>query len=100
MIKYEKFKENFHESTNGYKKILKIKDIDMKNFFVRYFKEINHPRANAISKESIKPQRHEMSWRTAKVLDLAENYQKIEFKVHTDHAYKAMQTIQKRLKEY
>ncbi|CAI9271386.1 unnamed protein product [Lactuca saligna] len=27
--KYEKFKENFHESTNGYKKILNIKDIDM-----------------------------------------------------------------------
>ncbi|CAI9268842.1 unnamed protein product [Lactuca saligna] len=100
--KYEKFKENFHDSTNGYKKILNIKDIDMvffpvvksahifvivfnlkkpsieildnsavegdyegkygvimkplKNLFVRYFKEINHPRANAISKESIKPQ--------------------------------------------
>lgn len=129
--------------------------------FVRYFKEINHPRANAISKESIKPQRLEMSWRTvknkvdcgvfamrhmetymgqplskwkpglhkenavqqttleklrqryahimltseinmlkAKVLDLAEKYQKVEFKVRTDHAYKAMQTIQKRLKEY
>nr|KAJ0193984.1 hypothetical protein LSAT_V11C800443470 [Lactuca sativa] len=205
--KYEKFKENFHYSTNGYKKILNIKDIDMvfflvvksahifvivfnlkkpsieildnsavegdyegkygvimkplKILFVRYFKEINHPRANAISKESIKPQRLEMSWRTvknkvdcgvfamihmetymgqplskwkpglhkesavqqttleklrqryahimltseinmlkAKVLDLAEKYQKDEFKVHTDHAYKAMQTIQKRLKEY
>nr|KAJ0222622.1 hypothetical protein LSAT_V11C200085410 [Lactuca sativa] len=28
--KYEKFKENFHDSTNGYKKILNIKDIDMK----------------------------------------------------------------------
>ncbi|CAI9286695.1 unnamed protein product [Lactuca saligna] len=27
--KYEKFKENFHDSTNGYKKILNIKDIDM-----------------------------------------------------------------------
>nr|KAJ0188055.1 hypothetical protein LSAT_V11C900473260 [Lactuca sativa] len=36
----------------------------------------------------------------AKVLDLAEKYQKVEFKVRTDHAYKAMQTIQKRLKEY
>nr|KAJ0187440.1 hypothetical protein LSAT_V11C900479030 [Lactuca sativa] len=174
-VSYEKFKENFHESTNGYKKILNIKDIDMKPsvkildnsavegdyegkygvilkplkiLFVRYFKEINHPRANAISKESIKPQRLEMSWRTvknkvdygvfamrhmetymgqplskwkpeklrqryahimltseinmlkAKVLDLAEKYQKVEFKVRTDHAYKAMQTIQKRLKEY
>ncbi|CAI9283923.1 unnamed protein product [Lactuca saligna] len=159
--KYEKFKENFHESTNGYKKILNIKDIDMKNFFVRYFKAINHPRANAISKECIKPQRLEMSWRTvknkvdcgvfamrhmetymgqplskwksglhkesavqqttlenlrqrytlimltseinmlkAKVLDLAEKYQKVEFKVRTDHTYKAMKTIQKRLKEY
>ncbi|CAI9302650.1 unnamed protein product [Lactuca saligna] len=185
--KYEKFKKNFHESTNGYKKILNIKDIDMKPsieildnsavegdyegkygvilkplkiFFVRYFKEINQPRENAISKESIKPQRFEMSWRTvknkvdcgvfamrhietymgqplskwkpvfhkessvqqttleklrqryahimltseinmlkAKVLDLAEKYQKVEFKVRTDHAYKAMQTIQKRLKE-
>ncbi|CAI9285881.1 unnamed protein product [Lactuca saligna] len=133
----------------------------LKNLFVRYFEEINHPRANAISKESIKPQRLEMSWRTvknkvdcgvfamrhmetymgkplskwkpglhkesavqqtileklrqryayimltseinmlkAKVLDLAEKYQKVEFKVRTDHAYKAMQTIQKRLKEY
>ncbi|CAI9294481.1 unnamed protein product [Lactuca saligna] len=27
--KYEKFNENFHDSTNGYKKILNIKDIDM-----------------------------------------------------------------------
>ncbi|CAI9285756.1 unnamed protein product [Lactuca saligna] len=36
----------------------------------------------------------------AKVLDLAENFQKVEFKVRTDHAYKAMPTIQKRLKEY
>nr|KAJ0194691.1 hypothetical protein LSAT_V11C700342620 [Lactuca sativa] len=45
--KYEKFKENFHESTNG------------------YF-EKNHPRENAISKESIKPQRHEISWRIVK----------------------------------
>nr|KAJ0216759.1 hypothetical protein LSAT_V11C300127850 [Lactuca sativa] len=159
--KYEKFKENFHESTNGYKKILNIKDIDMKppieildNSAVEG--EINHPRANAISKESIKPQRLEMSWRIvknkvdcgvfamrhmgtymgqplskwkpglhkesavqqttleklrqryahimltseinmlkAKVLDLAEKYQKVEFKMRTDHAYKAMQTIQK-----
>nr|KAJ0215009.1 hypothetical protein LSAT_V11C300129960 [Lactuca sativa] len=91
--KYEKFKKNFHDSTNGYKKILNIKDIDMKpsieildntavegdyegkygvilkplkNLFVRYLKEINHPRANAISKESIKPQRLEMTWRTIK----------------------------------
>ncbi|CAI9300606.1 unnamed protein product [Lactuca saligna] len=132
-----------------------------KNLFVKYFKEINHPRANAISKESIKPQRLKMSWRTvknkvdcgvfamrhmetymgqplskwkpglhkesavqqttleklrqryahimltseinmlkAKVLDLAEKYQKVEFKVRIDHAYKAMQTIQKRIKEY
>ncbi|CAI9261277.1 unnamed protein product [Lactuca saligna] len=81
--KYKKFKENFHESTNGYKKFLNIKDIDMKPsieildnsavegdyegkyevilkplkiLIVRYFKNINHPRANAISKESIKPQ--------------------------------------------
>ncbi|CAI9277187.1 unnamed protein product [Lactuca saligna] len=37
---------------------------------------------------------------SAKVLDLAEKYQKVEFKVRTDHAYKAMKTIQKRLKEY
>nr|KAJ0203039.1 hypothetical protein LSAT_V11C500295170 [Lactuca sativa] len=75
--KYEKFKESFHESTNGYKKILNRKDIDMKpsieildnsavegDYEVKY--EINHPRANAISKESIKPQRLEMSWRTVK----------------------------------
>ncbi|CAI9285150.1 unnamed protein product [Lactuca saligna] len=38
----------------------------LKNFVVRYFKEINHLRANVISKESIKPQLLEMSWRTVK----------------------------------
>ena len=42
----------------------------------------------------------EINMLKAKVLDLAEKYQKVEFKVRTDHAYKAMQTIQKRLKEY
>nr|KAJ0195049.1 hypothetical protein LSAT_V11C700368500 [Lactuca sativa] len=29
--KYGKFKENFHDIINGYKKILNIKDIDMKS---------------------------------------------------------------------
>nr|KAJ0216828.1 hypothetical protein LSAT_V11C300139800 [Lactuca sativa] len=85
--KYEKFKENFHDSTD------------------RYFKEINHPRENAILKESITPQRLEMPWRAvknkadcrAKVLDLAEKCQKVEFKVCIAHPYKAMQTIQKRI---
>ena len=36
----------------------------------------------------------------AKVLDLAKKYQNVEFKVRTAHAYKAMQTIPKRLKEH
>nr|KAJ0184477.1 hypothetical protein LSAT_V11C900467910 [Lactuca sativa] len=39
----------------------------------------------------------EINMLKAKVLDLAEKYQNVEFKVHTAHAYKALQTIQKRM---
>ena len=42
----------------------------------------------------------EINMLKAKVLDLAEKYQNVEFKVRTAHAYKSMQTIQKMLKVY
>ena len=123
---------------------------------MRYFKEITHPRANVISKETVIPQRLEMLWRTvknksdygvfamthmetyigqpiskwkpclyketaiqqtaleklrqryvhqmltseinmleAKVLDLAEKYQNVEFTVRIAHKNNVIQTIQK-----
>ncbi|CAI9285377.1 unnamed protein product [Lactuca saligna] len=169
--KYEKFKENFHDSTNGYKKILNIKDIDMVFFpvvksahiFVIVF-NLKKPPIEILDNSAVegdyegkygvimkhlvfknnvdcgvfamrhmetymgqpllkwKPGLHkesavqqttleklkqryahimltsEINMLKAKVLDLAEKYQKVEFKVRTDHAYKAMQTIQKKVK--
>nr|KAJ0187203.1 hypothetical protein LSAT_V11C900500300 [Lactuca sativa] len=109
--KYEKFKENFHDGTNGYKKISNIKDIDMVFFpvvrsahiFVTVF-NLKKPSIEILDNSAVEGD-YEGKYGVimkplAKVLDLAEKYQKVEFKVRTDHAYKAMQTIQKRLKEY
>nr|KAJ0211254.1 hypothetical protein LSAT_V11C400213610 [Lactuca sativa] len=42
----------------------------------------------------------EINMLKAKVLDLAEKYQKVEFKVRTPHAYKAMQTMQNSVIEH
>nr|KAJ0216721.1 hypothetical protein LSAT_V11C300121420 [Lactuca sativa] len=76
--KYEKFMENFHDSTNGYKEILNIKDIDMKSSieildnsavegdYERKHRVIMKPLSKCSLKKSIKPQRLEMSWRTVK----------------------------------
>ncbi|CAI9301167.1 unnamed protein product [Lactuca saligna] len=103
--------ENFHDSTDGYKKILNIKDIDMVFFpvvisahiFVIVF-NLKKPSIEILDNSAVEGD-YEAKYGVllkplAKMLDLAEKYQKVDFKVRTDHAYEAMETIQKRLKEY
>ncbi|CAH1416455.1 unnamed protein product [Lactuca virosa] len=54
--RYSLFKKYFVDWFNGDEEKIKLKDVDMKKYFLRYLHEINYPRCHALQDPNIKPQ--------------------------------------------